>query len=54
MWNASERFTEAAVSRKLFDMDAHLQECNHSDGNRRGHEPLYVVRPDRYPAHTVP
>ena len=32
MWKAPGRFTEAAVSRELFDIDAHLQECNHSDG----------------------
>ena len=54
MWKSPGRFAEVGVSRELFDMDAHLQECKHSDGDRWHHEPLYAVRPDRYPAHTVP
>ena len=35
-------------------MDPHLQECNHAYGDCWSHEPLYAVRPNRYPAHTIP
>ena len=35
-------------------MDALLQECNHASSDHWRPEPLYAVRPDRYPAHTVP
>ena len=54
MRQAPGRFTEAGINRELFVMDAHLQECNHADSDRWSHEPLYAVRPDRNPAHTVP
>ena len=54
MRQASGRFTEAGISRELFVMDAHLKECNHGNSDRWSLEPLYAVRPDRYPAHTVP
>ena len=35
-------------------LDALLRESNHTNGNHGSLEPLYAVRPDRYPAHTVP
>ena len=54
MWKAPGRSAEAGVSRELFGKDAHLQECNRSDSDCWHHEPLYAVRLDRYPAHTVP
>ena len=53
MWQASGRFTEAGISRELFEEDVLWKECNLSDGNRWIHEPLYAVRAERYPAHTV-
>ena len=37
-----------------FGLNALLQERNHANGDRWSLEPLYAVRPDRYPAHTVP
>ena len=54
MWKTPGRSTEADISCDLFEMDAHLQECNHANGDRWSLEPLYAVRPDRYTAHTVP
>ena len=53
MKQASRRSTEAGISRELFEMDTHLQECNHANSDRWSLEPLYAVRQDRYPAHTI-
>ena len=52
-WDHDGEFANGnRLPRKLFGMDAHLQECNHANDDRSSHEPLYAVRPDRYPAHT--
>ena len=54
-WNHDGEFVNGnRLPRELFAMDAHLQECNHGNSDRWSLEPLYAVKPDRYPAHTVP
>ena len=54
-WDHDGEFVnENRWSRDLFEMDAHLKECNHVNSDRWSLEPLYAVRPDRYSAHTVP
>ena len=54
MKQASGRSTEAGNNCELFEMDAHLQECNHASNDRWRPEPLYAARPRRYLSHTVP
>ena len=54
MKQASGRSTEAGINYDLFEMDAHLKECNHASNDRWRPEPLYAARPRRYLAHTVP
>ena len=54
MKQASGRSTEAGINSDLFEMDAHLQECNHASSDCWRSEPLYAARPRRYLAHTAP
>ena len=54
MWKTPGRSTEADISCDLFEMDAHLQKCNHANGDRWSLEPLYAVRLDRYSTTAVP
>ena len=54
-WDHDGEFVnENRWSRELFEMDAHLQECNHASSDRWRSEPLYAVRHRRYLADTVP
>ena len=54
-WNHDGEFVNKdRLPCELFEMDAHLQECNHENSDRWSLEPSYAARHRQYLAHTVP